>query len=101
MEVFDFMDKNEFMTYKNKPLVRCGDVLFYGSMSDPYVVRIKIKTQKKVGDLDVADKVSIQLMSTDPNLSPRKQVIKSSEKNGLYNAMDFADVWLKRALKAQ
>lgn len=101
MEVFDFMAKNEFMTYKNKPLVRCGDVLFYGSMSDPYVVRIKIKTQKKVGDLDVADKVSIQLMSTDPNLSPRKQVIKSSEKNGLYNAMDFADVWLKRALKTQ
>lgn len=95
------MAKNEFMTYKNKPLVRCGDVLFYGSMSDPYVVRIKIKTQKKVSDLNIADKVSIQLMSTDPDLSPRKQVIKSSEKNGLYNAMDFADVWLKRALKTQ
>ena len=95
------MAKNEFMTYKNKPLVRCGDVLFYGSMSDPYVVRIKVKSYKKVGDLDVADKVSIQLISTDPQLSPRKQIIKSSEKTGLCSAMDFADVWLKRALKPQ
>ncbi len=95
------MAKNEFMTYKNKPLVRSGDVLFYGSMSDPYVVRIKVKSYKKVGDLDVADKVSIQLISTDPQLSPRKQIIKSSEKTGLYSAMDFADVWLKRALKPQ
>ena len=95
------MAKNEFMTYKNKPLVRCGDVLFYGSMSDPYVVRIKVKSYKKVGDLDVADKVAIQLISTDPQLSPRKQIIKSSEKTGLYSAMDFADVWLKRALKPQ
>lgn len=95
------MAKNEFMTYKNKPLVRSGDVLFYGNMSDPYVVRIKVKSYKKVGDLDVADKVSIQLISTDPQLSPRKQIIKSSEKTGLYSAMDFADVWLKRALKPQ
>lgn len=94
------MAKNEFFMYKNKPLVRSGDTLYYGSMSDPYVVRIKIKTKTKVNDLEIADKVSIQLMSTSPDVSPRKQVIKSSEKNGLYNAMDFAEVWLKRALKA-
>ena len=42
------MAKNEFFMYKNKPLVRCGDVLYYGNMTDPYVVRIKIKTKKKV-----------------------------------------------------
>ncbi|MEE0859049.1 MAG: hypothetical protein U0M12_06255 [Acutalibacteraceae bacterium] len=95
------MAKNEFFMYKNKPLVRSGDVLYYGSMSDPYVVRIKIKSKKKVNELEIADKVSIQLMSTSPDVSPRKQVIKSSEKNGLYSAMDFAEVWLKRALKTQ
>lgn len=86
--------------YKNKPLVRSGDVLYYGNMSDPYVVRIKVKSKKKVKDLEIADKVSIQLMSTSSDVSPRKQIIKSSEKNGLYMAMDFAEVWLKRALKA-
>ncbi|MEE1155460.1 MAG: hypothetical protein UH241_09925 [Acutalibacteraceae bacterium] len=95
------MAKNEFFTYKNKPLVRSGDVLYYGSMSDPFVVRLKIKSKKTVGDLEVADKVSIQLMNTSPDVSPRKQVVKSSEKTGLYNAMDFAEVWLRRALKPQ
>ena len=94
------MAKNVFFTYKNKPLVRSGDVLYYGNMSDPYVVRIKVKSKKRIKDLDIADKVSIQLMSTSENVSPRKQIIKSSEKNGLYMAMDFAEVWLKRALKS-
>ncbi len=95
------MAKNEFFTYKNKPLVRSGDVLYYGSMSEPFVVRLKVKSKKVVGDLEVADKVSIQLMNTSPDVSPRKQVVKSGEKNGLYSAMDFAEVWLRRALKPQ
>ena len=93
------MAKNEFFMYKNRPLVRCGDMLYYGNMTDPYVVRIRIKTKKKVNDMEVADKVSIQLMSTAQDIGIKKQIIKSSERNGLYSAMDFADVWLKRALR--
>ena len=95
------MAKNEFFMYKNKPLVRCGDTLYYGNMTDPYVVRIKIKTKKKINDMEVADKVSLQLMSTAQDISARKQVIKSSERNGLYSAMDFAEVWLRRALRTK
>lgn len=91
-------DKQKFPTYKGKPLVRNGDVLFYGNMDDPYVIRLQIKSKKTVNDLEVADKVSIQLMSTDPDVSPRKQVIKSSEKQGLYLAMDIGEIWLDRAL---
>ena len=52
-----------------------------------------------VNDLEVADKVAVQLMCTDPDISPRKQVVKSSEKNGLYLAMDIGEIWLNRALK--
>lgn len=88
----------EFPTYKGKPLVRCGDVIYYGSMKDKYVVKLEIKSKKKVKDLEVADKVSIQLMYTDQNIRARKQIVKSSEKNGLYLAMDIADAWLSRAL---
>lgn len=84
--------------YKGKPLVRCGDTIYYGSMKDKYVVKLEIKSKKKVKDLDVADKVTIQLMYTDPNIRSRKQIVKSSEKPGLYLALDIADVWLNRAL---
>lgn len=92
------MAKKEFSTYKGKPLVRCGDEIYYGSMEDKYVIRLVIKSKKEESGTEVADKVAIQLLCTDPDLSPRKQLIKTSEKNGLYLAMDIADIWLERAL---
>ena len=94
------MAEKEFSTYKGKPLVRCGDELYFGSMADRFVIRMQIKSKKTVGDTEIADKVAIQLLCTDPDLSPRKQLVKSSEKSGLYVALDIADVWLDRALKA-
>ena len=84
-------DKASFPTYKGKPLVRCGDTIYYGSMQDKYVIKLDIKSKKKVGDLDVADKVVVQLRT-------RKQIVKTSEKEGLYLALDIADAWLTRAL---
>ena len=94
------MAEKEFSTYKGKPLVRCGDELYYGSMAERFVIRMQIKTKKNVNGLEIADKVAIQLLCTDPDLSPRKQLVKSSEKQGLYLALDIADVWLERALKS-
>ena len=94
------MAEKEFSTYKGKPLVRCGDELYYGSMDEKFVIRMQIKSKKEVNGTEIADKVAIQLLATDPDLSPRKQLVKSSEKNGLYVALDIADVWLDRALKA-
>lgn len=91
-------DAPQFSTYKGKPLVRCGDVIYYGSMKDKYVVKLEIKSKNKVKDMDVANKVSIQLMRTNQTVLDRKQIVKSSEKNGLYLAMDIADAWLTRAL---
>ena len=41
-------DEAQFPMYKGKPLVRSGDVLYYGSMKDKYVCRLEIKSKKKV-----------------------------------------------------
>ena len=90
--------KTGFPMYKGKPLVRCGDVIYYGSMKDKYVIKMEVKTKKKVKDLEVADKVVVQLMHTDPSIHTRKQIVKTSEKNVLYLALDIADAWLSRAL---
>ena len=92
------MANKEFFTYKGRPLVRCGDELYYGSMDERFVIRMQVKSKKTVGDLEIADKVAVQLMCTDPDLSPRKQLIKASEKNGLFLAIDIADILLERAL---
>jgi len=94
------MAEKEFSTYKGKPLVRCGDELYYGSMAERFVIHLVIKSKKTVGDEEIADKVTIQLLCTDPDLSPRKQLVKSSDKQGLYTALDIAEVWLNKALKS-
>ena len=70
----------EFSTYKGRPLVRCGDEIYYGNMEEPYVVRLQIKSKKEVGGIEVADKITVQLMATDPYLLPRKAIVKTSEK---------------------
>lgn len=88
----------KFLTYKGKPLVRCGNALYYGNMSDKYVVFLQIMTTKMVNDTEIADRVLIQLLSTDTDLRPRERVIKKSEKQGLYNAMDIGSIWLERSL---
>lgn len=90
--------KPAFPTYKGRPLVRSGDTIYYGSMSDKYVIKIDIKSKKMVDDLPVADLCSIQLMYTDPEIKNRKQIVKTSEKRGLYLALDLAEAWLNRAL---
>ncbi len=87
-----------FPTYKGKPFVRCGDTIYLGDMSDRYVVKMDIKTKKKVKDIEIADKVSIQLICTDPTVGIKERVEKHSEKNGLYLALDIANVWLERKL---
>ena len=90
--------KSPFPMYRGKPLVRSGDTIYYGNMTDKYVIKIDIKTKKTVEDMEVADKCIVQLMLTDPEIRSRKQIVKTSEKNGLYLALDIADVWLTRAL---
>ena len=90
--------KSPFPMYRGKPLVRSGDTIYYGNMTDKYVIKIDIKTKKTVEDMEVADKCIVQLMLTDPEIRSRKQIVKTSEKNGLYLALDIADAWLTRAL---
>ena len=91
--------KAKFLSYKGKPLVRCGNTIYYGNMNDPFVVLLQIVSSKKVNDLDVADRVTVQLLSTDPDARPKDRIIKKSEKKGLYQAMDIGSIWLDLALK--
>ena len=91
--------KAKFLSYKGKPLVRCGNTIYYGNMNDSHVILIQILSSKKVNDLDVADRVTVQLLSTDPDARPKDRIIKKSEKKGIYQAMDIGSIWLDLALK--
>lgn len=90
-------EKTKFFTYKGLQLVRCGEVIYYGNMTDAYVTMMQIQSKKKIGNIDVADKIKVYLMSTDDKLNPQDAIKCVSEKNGLYAALDLAGAWLERA----
>ena len=92
------MADEKMLSYKGRPLVRSGNELYYGSMGDAYVVYLQILTTKTVGGEETADRVHLTLLSTNTTLQPLERVVKQSDKNGLYNALDFASIWLERAL---
>ncbi len=91
-------DSKEFLTYKGKPLVRNGNTVYYGDMSEKYVIMIQIMSTKKEGELEMADKLLVQLLDTNSDLRPRERIIKKSEKTSFYDAMDVGHAWLERAL---
>ena len=91
---------NESLTlsYKGHPLRRKDNLIYFGTMAEKYIIMLQILSTKKVDDLEVADKVSVQLQLTDPAVKSRDRVVKKGEKAGLYTALDFGCVWLERAL---
>lgn len=94
-------EKNELLMYKGHPLMRKDSMIYYGSMADKYIVMLQVLETKKVNDLDVATRVSVQLQLTDPAVKSRERVVKRGEKDGFYTALDVGCVWLERALKAK
>lgn len=91
-------DQNVGLTYKGRPLMRKDNMIYYGSMADSHIVMLQVLETKKVNDLDLATRVSVQLLLNDPNLRSRERIVKKSEKEGLYTALDVGCVWLERAL---
>ncbi len=92
-------EKGASLTYKGKPLVRCGKDIYLGSMSDPYVACFRVQSEKDFENMTLSGKVIVQILKTDPELSPKEKVVKKTEKEGLYNALDIGSIWLERELK--
>ena len=68
--------KNDLLEYKGHPLMRKDNIIYYGSMSDSHIIMMQI--------LDSADM--------------KDRIVKKTEKNSLWSAMDIASIWLDRAL---
>lgn len=91
--------KAEGLIYKGHPLRRVGNFIYYGTMAEKYIIMMQILETKTEKDLSLATKVSVQLQLTDPELKSRNRIVKKSEKDSLYAAMDIGAIWLDRALK--
>lgn len=89
------------LTYHGHPLRRKDNLIYFGTMAEKYIVMLQILSSQTVNGLEMANRVSVQLQLTDPELKSRDRVVKKTEKDSLYDAMDVASVWLDRALNAR
>lgn len=94
------MAEQKILMYKGKPLVRQGRFIFYGNPDDRYILFMNILDSKKVGELEVATRVLVQIQDTDEEKSFHEKIFKQCEKRSMCDAFDIGVIWLERALKA-
>ena len=89
------------LTYKGHPLIRKENILYYGNMKETYIIMLQVMDSEPLQDITLAKKVAVYLQHTDPTVRAKDRILKKSEKDGLYNAMDIAAIWLERALSGK
>ena len=85
---------SEILKYKDKPLVRRGNMIYYGNPEDSYIILLKVNSSEKVQDMEVSKNISIILQENNGS----GKMIKKAEREGMYAAMDIAEYWLLDAL---
>lgn len=86
------------LTYKGRPLMRKDNLIYYGSMADSHIVMLQILESREENGIQIATRVAVQLQLTDPEVKSRDRIVKKTEKEGLYTALDVGCVWLERTL---
>ncbi len=86
------VNSGEFLEYKNRPLVRKDDEIFYGDLSEKYHVFMIIMAEKPSSKgIDVPAMVMVQLMPKETKIPEKQTVCKS-----FADALETADAWLER-----
>ena len=85
----------EYLEYKGKPLVREGNTICYGDMSEKCILILEIMSYKEVDGTSLPDKIFIQIIdSKDPN-----KIIRQGSYSGLHDAFTMGEIWLDQALQ--
>ena len=58
---------SDFLKYKGRPLVRKGNTVYYGNMSESHIVRLTILSAQN----DIADLIKSELILSDTGLSDK------------------------------
>ncbi len=88
--------EGKYLVYLDRPLVREGNTICYGDMSEKCILVLEIMSQKEVNGKKMPKDILIQVIdSKDPT-----KIIKQGKKEGLYDAFNIGLAWLDLALKA-
>lgn len=90
--------KKKVLTYNGKPIIRCGNRIYYGDLNDKLILVLDITNTKNVNGLETATEVLVQVMDNTGELG-KGQVFRKATRDNLYKALDIGEWWLKDAIK--
>lgn len=91
------IDLKNLPSFKGKPIARNGNTIYYGDPSEEYVAMLQVQSNKPLNDVSLSEKISVTIMKTDESIDIIKRIMRTTEKVGLYNALNIASIWLDRA----
>lgn len=84
----------KYLMYKDRPLVRQGDTIVYGDMTEKYILILDIMSYTKENGVDVPKDVFVSVVeSRDQN-----KIFRQGPKKGLLEAFGYGELWLEQAL---
>lgn len=86
----------KYLEYLNKPLVREGNTICYGDMTEKCILILEIMSYKEVDGKKVPKDVFIQVLDS----KDQTKIIRQGKKEGLHDAFSVGLVWLDLALKS-
>lgn len=92
------MDKKGYILYKEKPMFRNNQTMYYGSPWDKYYIQFDLDNFEQAGNIKVAKKVVILLLENQNGMCKKNKIIKKAQREGLYAALDIGTFWLADAL---
>jgi hypothetical protein len=84
----------KYLMYKDRPLVREGDTICYGDMSEKYILVLEIMSYKEEGGHQLPDKILIQVLESED----QTKIFRQGSKEGLFEAFGYGLIWLEQAL---
>lgn len=93
------VQKNKYLTYREKPIIRKGDDIYYGNLDDKYILALKVLETKEEYGMKVATKIKLELQDNSGELG-KGGVYRKTEREDLYHALDLGAFWLEDALDA-
>ena len=91
----------EFLNYNGQPLVRKGNIIYYGDTSEKYIIRFTLNDVKTTKSTDFSGKVTVDLIYSDMENHKDDLVKKTTTRTGFKDAMDFAEIWRERYNKTE
>ncbi len=90
--------KAKLLTYKNKPIYRKGNTIYYGDLSKHLILVLEIVESEEKNGIQITKKVKFHIQDNTGELGKGVNY-RSGERENLYKAFDIGAWWLQDALE--